>query len=50
MGRCLNLDSQSIHDMELKSRVSKAWGKFAMHRSELTDRTYSLRQRLRLFA
>ena len=34
---------QRMHDRELKNRINKAWAKFAVFRSELTDSTLSLR-------
>ena len=40
---------RETHDMELRSRVSKAWAKFAIYRDELTDESYPLQQRSKLF-
>ena len=40
-------DSQAT---ELQNRVAKAWAKFGIYRSELTDKYYDLPKRLLLFA
>ena len=48
LGRMLNLSE--IHDVELQSRVGKAWRKFGVFRDELTSKHYPLSQRLKLFA
>ena len=48
LGRKLSL--QDTHDTELRNRMAKGWGKFAIYRDELTNSYYSLRQRMRLFA
>jgi hypothetical protein len=47
LGKALNL--HELHDTEIKHRMSKAWAKFAMYKEELTNKTYSLKSRLRLF-
>ena len=47
LGRLLNL--VDVHDTEINHRVKKAWAKFAVYRKELTDKWYSLFQRMRLF-
>jgi hypothetical protein len=48
LGRKLSLTA--VHDTELKHRVAKGWAKFSMYRDELTNRYYSLQQRMRLFS
>ena len=47
LGRALNL--RTTHDTELNHRISKVCAKFGVFRKELTDKHYSLRDRLRLF-
>jgi hypothetical protein len=47
LGRALNLCQP--HDPELGHRISSGWAKFAKFKKELTDKDYSLYQRLRLF-
>ena len=47
LGRALNL--VDMHDVELKHRIRKAWSKFGMLKTELTDRLVPLRLRMRLF-
>ena len=37
------------YDVELRSRINKAWRKFALFRNELTDKAYPVHQRLKLF-
>lgn len=37
------------HDVELDNRLSKAWKTFAVFKEELTDKSYPLGQRLKLF-
>eukprot|EP00973_Karenia_brevis_P076570 10637426-Karenia_brevis.AAC.1 len=37
------------HETELTNRINAAWRKFAVHKSELVNKCYPLRQRLRLF-
>ena len=39
----------ATHDSELQHRISKAWAKFAVYRTELTDKHYDLAHRMRLF-
>lgn len=39
----------SLHDVELRHRMGKAWAKFHIFRAELTDKKYDLPGRLRLF-
>ena len=46
LGRLLTLSK--THDVELKHRLKKAWAKFAVFRNELTNKAYSIYQRLRL--
>ena len=48
LGRLLSLCN--THGIEIKNRINKAWQKFAIYRKELTDKYYSLKQRLKLFA
>ena len=47
LGRLLNLREPT--DVEINFRIQRAWAKFAVYKSELTDKHYSLFQRLRLF-
>ena len=47
LGRLLNL--REPNDVEINFRIQRAWAKFAVYTSELTDKHYSLFQRLRLF-
>ena len=47
LGKALHL--QDVHDTEIKHRVSRAWAKFAIYRTQLTDKDYPLTSRLRLF-
>jgi hypothetical protein len=47
LGRLLNLCEPN--DVEINFRIRSAWAKFAIFKSELTDKHYSLFQRLRLF-
>ena len=35
--------------MELQNRIARGWAKFGVYKSELTDKRYPLKQRLRLF-
>eukprot|EP00973_Karenia_brevis_P049877 6925653-Karenia_brevis.AAC.1 len=37
------------HETELTNRINAAWRKFAVHKHELTNKCYPLRNRLRLF-
>ena len=47
LGRALSL--QSVQDTEIKHRMSRAWANFAVRQKELTDDTYSLKSRMKLF-
>ena len=47
LGKALNLID--THEVELKHRLRKAWAKFGMLKTELTDQAVPLRLRLRLF-
>jgi hypothetical protein len=47
LGRALNL--QHVQDTEMQHRMSRAWAKFAVYRKELTDKSYPLKSRLKLF-
>ena len=47
LGLLLNLCEPN--DVEINFRIQRAWAKFAIYKSELTDKHYSLFQRLRLF-
>ena len=47
LGRLLNLCE--LHDTELEHRLRRGWAKFSIYKKELTDKDYSLFQRLRLF-
>ena len=47
LGRELSLTSP--HDAELRHRVRKAWAKFNVYRSELTDKGVPLPLRLKLY-
>ena len=47
LGKALNL--VDMHDVELKHRIRKAWSKFGLLKTELTDRLVPLRLRMRLF-
>ena len=47
LGRLLNLCEPN--DVEIDFRIKRAWAKFAVYREELTDKHYSLFQRLRMF-
>ena len=47
LGRALAL--HNVHDVELANRLARAWAKYSVYKHELTDKSYSLRQRLRLF-
>ena len=47
LGRLFSFEQ--THDREIKNRITKAWAKFAVFRSELTDRHYNLAKRLKLF-
>ena len=47
LGRLLNLCDP--HDTEIDFRIKRGWAKFAMYKKDLTDKHYSLFQRLRLF-
>ena len=38
------------HEVELSNRIAAAWGTFSKHKTELTDRRYRLKDRLRLFS
>eukprot|EP00959_Pyramimonas_sp_CCMP1952_P198581 4153800-Pyramimonas_sp.AAC.1 len=37
------------HDVEINNRIRSPWKRFMQHRAELTDRSYPLNSRLRLF-
>jgi hypothetical protein len=39
---------EHTHDVELRNRVSKAWAKFHIYRSELTGKCYDLERRLKI--
>ena len=47
LGKFLNLVEP--HDIEIKHRMPRAWAKFSKYKDQLTDQSYSLYQRLRLF-
>ena len=47
LGRALSL--KNGEDSELRHRLSRAWAKFGAYRSELTNKKYSLFDRMRLF-
>jgi hypothetical protein len=47
LGRSINLTD--MDDTELQSRIAKAWAKFGVFRSELTDRAIPMHLRTRLF-
>lgn len=47
LGRSINLTD--MDDTELQSRMAKAWAKFGVFRSELTDRAIPMHLRARLF-
>ena len=47
LGRELSLTD--THDIELRHRLAKAWAKFGIYRTELTDREIPLHLRLKLF-
>ena len=47
LGRALSL--QSVQDTEIKHRMSRAWDKFAVYQKELTNNTYLLTSRRKLF-
>ena len=47
LGRLLNLCE--LTDTEINFRIKRAWAKFGMYKKELTDKDYSLFERLRLF-
>jgi hypothetical protein len=47
LGRLLNLLEPT--DTEINFRIKRAWAKFAIFKKELTDKDYSLYQRMRLF-
>ena len=47
LGRSLNL--VNTQDIELENRMSAAWRKFMSRKSELCNKNYSIRDRLRLF-
>ena len=40
---------QDPHETELNNRISAAWRAFAVHKDELTNKKYRLKDRLRLF-
>ena len=47
LGRLFSFES--THDVELHNRINRSWAKFAMYRSELTDKCYNIERRLKLF-
>ena len=47
LGRLFSFEQ--THDQELQNRKNKAWAKFAVFRSELTDKFYDLEKRVQLF-
>ena len=47
LGRLFSL--ANTHDVELKNRIDRAWRKFAVFNDVLTNKSYSLSHRLRLF-
>eukprot|EP00973_Karenia_brevis_P047761 6630053-Karenia_brevis.AAC.1 len=47
LGRKLSLSN--LHDVEVDSRIDKAWRKFFALKSELCNKHYSLTSRLKLF-
>jgi hypothetical protein len=47
LGRALCLTN--VHDVELRHRLQKAWGKFAIFKNELTNKDVPFPLRLRLF-
>ena len=47
MGKLFSFEG--MHDLDLKNRISKAWGKFGLHRAELTDRRLNLNKRTHSF-
>jgi len=48
LGRLLNL--RNTQDTELEHRINKAWAKFGTFREELTNKSYPLHHRMRLFS
>ena len=47
LGRLFSFES--THDAELQHSIGKGWAKFAIFRSELTDKHYEMAQRMKLF-
>ena len=47
LGRLLSVDA--VHDTELDHRLEKAWKNFFAHKAQLCNRSFRLRDRLRLF-
>ena len=47
LGRLFSFEQ--THDREIRNRITKAWAKFSVFRSELTDRHYNLAERVKLF-
>jgi len=47
LGRLFSFEQ--THDREIQNRITKAWRKFAVFKSELTDRYHDLAKRVRLF-
>ena len=47
LGRLLSVDA--VHDTELDHRLEKAWNNFFAHKAQLCNRSFRLRDRLRLF-
>ena len=47
MGRQISFGN--VHELELKKRIRAGWAKFTEHKQELTNKHYSLHDRLRLF-
>ena len=47
LGQALNL--HDVHGTEIKHRIARAWAKFGIYYKELTDKSYPLKSRLKLF-
>ena len=47
LGRMINFSDYT--NTEVEHRIAQAWKKFSVHRAELTNRNYSINQRIRLF-
>ena len=47
LGRALSL--RCPHDAEISQRIARAWAKFGTFKKELTNRSYSLQHRMKLF-